>query len=487
VKLSAPIFLACALLLPLAGGCTGDKAGIDSGAGPGDSGSVGTGDLTDLTATFNENVGSVLAVRWTAPADGSSWVEYGLDDSLGLSTPAQATDGGASDVTVLGLKASHSYTVQAFTETSDGTVYSSDPFTVDVPARPEGLPTMNLLAQADSYADSGGFILFTVMQSERSWVGIIDRDGDYVWWYDAGEGVLAPTVELARNGDVLVSTYDNAQKTDIGMLERIAVATGEVTGTRTVLGHHDFAELPDGSFAWIAFDTRTAPINRVDTLVTGDAIVIGPEGATDGTALETVFSTFDFFPPAIVCSHAEEVLAGTEGLDWTHANSLAYDDADDAFFMEMRHLDTLAKIDRQTGEVLWTLGDGGRSAMTGSEERPMAHPHWSHIWDDGMMYFDNGDHRTPQESRVVELAFDQDARTYEEVWSWSPGDGTFSGVMGDARKLPGGDVLTAWAVQGSLRQLEGDEIVWQVDADIGSAVSRVRWIEDIYDTAASLR
>lgn len=465
------------------GGAVGDGGSSDGGADGG-----ATGELTGVAASLDEDVPTVVTVSWEAPEAGSSWVEYGLDGRFDLSTPVVDSSEGQTERVLMGLKANHDYTVRAVTETADGVRMVSEELLVELPARASGLPSLQIMEDAGEFADDGGFILFTVMQNERSWVAIVDREGDYVWWHDGGEGVLAPTVELAADGQgVLFSTYDNGQQVDVGQLHRVDLQTGDKTTTRTVLGHHDFAELPDGSMAWIAFDTRTVDWDGRPTAVTGDAIVEGPEGAVEDTPLDTIWSVFDTLEPEPGCSHTEDLLQGTGGLDWIHANSLMYDEGDDAYYIQLRHIDTFVKVDRATGQVLWTLGEhGGDLRLQGDSERPLAHSHISHVWDGGMVVFDNGDHRGPQRSRIVEFSWDEDAGTYEEVWSYN-GDGSeYVAIMGDARRLPEGSTLTTWASLGSIRQVADDQVVWRADTDIGSAVGRVRWIADLYDVSASL-
>jgi len=55
--------------------------------------------------------------------------------------------------------------------------------------------------------------------------------------------------------------------------------------------------------------------------------------------------------------------------DWTHSNSLAYSTDDGDFLVSMRHQNLAAKVDFQngkgTGDVVWTLGEGGNYALKG--------------------------------------------------------------------------------------------------------------------------
>ena len=45
--------------------------------------------------------------------------------------------------------------------------------------------------------------------------------------------------------------------------------------------------------------------------------------------------------------------------DWTHANTIVFQEKENAVYLNLRHLDRLVKIDYPSGEVLWSMGDGG--------------------------------------------------------------------------------------------------------------------------------
>ena len=197
---------------------------------------------------------------------------------------------------------------------------------------------------------------------------------------------------------------------------------------------------------------------------------------------------FDFFedwdePFSLDCQHQRAPhYVFADSFDYSHCNSLMYDESDDTWLMMCKNLDALFKIDRATGQIIWRAGEGGDFAITGdSEYNAWSHGHMSHFWGDGMVVFDNGYHHDTK-SRVVEYAVDQDARTLELVWSYDDPEGRFVPLLGDGRKLPSGNVLPSWTSLGILKEITRDgDVVWEAEADLGEGLGRVRWIEDLYE------
>jgi hypothetical protein len=160
--------------------------------------------------------------------------------------------------------------------------------------------------------------------------------------------------------------------------------------------------------------------------------------------------------------------------EWSHANSLVWQEAEQAYYVHVRYWDALLRIGAD-GTLDWTLG-GLHSDFTGVADLPL-HGHLSDAWEDGVLVFDNGDHGDPEVSRVVEYRLDADARTFEEVWSVPEPEGRHATFLGDARKLPGGNVLVAWSPYGLLQEITPDgDVVWEATTE--HVVGRVQLVPD---------
>jgi hypothetical protein len=437
-----------------------------------------------LSATLevNERVPTVVSLSWTSPVAAQSWVEYGLDGELDQSTPLSDSCNTLHEVPVLGLKAGRSYSFRPVSLTPNGTRLEGKTRTLDLDAEPEGLPGFEITWPEPGQEEPGGFVLTSTLGVDNGWVVILDRDGDPVWFHKA-DGALSITTTLSGRDhkSILHSQYDVQQRTDVGGTVRMSLVDGESQLTPTHLAHHDFVELPDGQLAWIQLELGTAEIDGETAWVAGDRIVEAPEGSDPGEG-HTIFSFLeDYTDPAPGCDHFYADAFGTGAYDWVHANSLMYDDNEGSYYLMSKNLDAVFKIDRSSGQLLWQLGGEESTLELVGEGRPFTHAHMSHRWGDHLLVFDNGYHQYPSRSRVVEYLVDEESGSYEQIWEYSDPSDRFVQLLGDARRLPGGNTLVSWSTAGLITEIspEGD-LVWQAEAELGYSTGRVSWFQDLY-------
>ena len=232
-------------------------------------------------------------------------------------------------------------------------------------------------------------------------------------------------------------------------------------------------ELDGGELAWLAWDIREVPwAGGVPTSVLADRLMVG-DGAGEP---RTVLSFFDDRgPPYVPCSHGllRDDRLGVEVREWTHGNSVMWLEDSDDLLIVARLIDAVLRVDRQSGEVLWQMG--GRDATLDYADPSLAfsHGHASDAWEDGFLVFDNGSHRDPPASRVVEYAVDgETARA-----TWIHDDPRFVEFLGDARRLPSDDVLIAWSPLGVVEEVtRAHEVVWRLTFPTDVIAGRVRWL-----------
>jgi len=424
----------------------------------------------------------VVTLSWTSDEPGTSFAEFGLDGALDMASPQTESAGTEHSALLLGMKAGRSYSFRAVTITESGQRLEGAVGTVEIDDPPADLARFTVSSHDEAQAQPGGYIMTSLLGVDNGWVVILDRDADYVWYHKADGGLSITTTQPGLDGaSILHSQYDASQEIDVAGTVRIAVDGSYETLTSTVLGHHDFDELPDGTIAWISIDMGTAVIEDKEYSIAGDCILEGIEGSDDPEAAAQVFSYMDdYHDPWPSCDHFWALAYETGGWDWVHANSLMYDEDDDAYHIMAKNLDHILKVDRATGEVLWEIG-GAHSTFELTSGTPWSHGHMSQIWDDGFMVFDNAYHADPTVSRVVEYAYDEGAQTYEQVWEHLDPGGNFIQLLGDVRKLPNGNYLNSWTSLGKLDEVTADEVVvWQAEAELGNTTGRIHWIEDLY-------
>ncbi len=136
---------------------------------------------------------------------------------------------------------------------------------------------------------------------------------------------------------------------------------------------------------------------------------------------------------------------------WGGANDLTSSPDGSTFLISFRILDTVALVDRSTGEMTWKWGPGN-----------ISHQHHPTYLDNGnVLLLDNGSHRRGLSySRVIEV----NPSTSEIVWEYQglPRVSFFTHFTGGAQRLPNGNTLITEGLTGRLFEVTpGNEIVWE--------------------------
>jgi len=147
---------------------------------------------------------------------------------------------------------------------------------------------------------------------------------------------------------------------------------------------------------------------------------------------------------------------------WGYANSIAVFPNGD-ILISMRHFNTIARIDKKTGDIIWRWGP----------EHLLGHPHCVSVLENGnVLCFDNGLHRKwkkvgdPIEvgtafeaSRVVEV----DTKSGNIVWEWvHPQHLMYTNICGSAQRLPNGNTLICESKAGIFYEVTHEkEVVWK--------------------------
>ncbi|NCG22194.1 MAG: hypothetical protein GWP91_24525, partial [Rhodobacterales bacterium] len=412
----------------------------------------------------------MLTVSWSTDEPGVSWVEYGLDGPK-LSTPKTAS-GTQHELVVLGLKANQATNVQAFTQTEEGLI-TSEVRTVTPGDVPDWFSEVDLTTYDTETSQMGdGYLLMSISKALGGFEGVgsavvvMDGDGDYVWWHevDAGKGSMSATF---HNGSLMWDEYDAAVLGDLATFVTLDLAaTQPLVRQRIPQGHHMATPISSDEIAWIARDIHNieGPNGAILDIQT-DRI---REASIDQTETpDEVFSLFAAYDGMFhyPCTHTliSQARYGYENLfEWTHSNSLVYLPDQSAYFMNSRWTDTVWKVDRSSGALLWQMG-GPNSDFTGPDGESLwdgvqasslwSHGHFSHLWDGGLVMFDNGNHHSPPASGIVEVAFDENTMVAEEVFRYTDPEGRSMNAVGDVRKLSGGNYLISWSTWGVVNEV----------------------------------
>ncbi len=317
--------------------------------------------------------------------------------------------------------------------------------------RPQGV----VVHRADAVAP--GLTMMTVHRGGRAF--LLDETGKLVH-----EWVLPTKVwghaQLLKDGSILVAAIDEDTPTLLYLSwdSKVLFRVGDIEF------HHDADQREDGRltaliFSWNSLPEFTQGDDEVE--VRDDSLVVLDE---KGTVLE-VHSMLQMLSsdPDVFTFKEVEIRPGDgkkrkDQLDLLHANSIYWMREHDAkkhplfavgnVLVSMRHQDAMAIVRPETGQVLWSWGQGELSG-----------PHDATVLANGnLMIFDNG--LAHRRSRVVEV----DPDTKEIVWEWqapNPQD-IFTIARGSSQRLNNGNTLLLNSDSGHALEVTTEgEVVWE--------------------------
>lgn len=466
-------------------------------------------DLFDVAAEVDPDHPNVVHVTWATRKEVSGWVEFGLTEDFGQSSPPDA-ETREHDQLMLGLKSGHTYFWRVANQVGDEVVYS-ETATVDVPDVLEGLPAMTLTVNEPD-ADMHGRYLMVIGASADNvlynpgssfFIAIIDGDGEYVWYHmiDGGFGTNGAYPFSDGQSIYWLQNPIIRQEQD-GEIHRMSLDGTEYPSSLAVTAHHAATEIPGEQFAHLG--RQFFPFEPTGAQST-DRVMIVDAGDPEGESSTELFSYFDdwwggsfeyyWLDP---CSESFQSAFGYEPLcEMSHSNSLAYVESQDALYAYARHMDTMLKIDRTTGELQWIMGgpkseftfpDGTPVQPTPAQPRLWSGGHYSQVFEDGLVMFDNGLSYEPQISSILEIKWDEDARTVEEVFRFPDPAGGFTDPLGDAKRLASGHYVGAWMTLSKINEVDparfdpqepGEAIVWEMRSS--AVYRRIHMFTDLYD------
>ncbi|MFH1532716.1 MAG: aryl-sulfate sulfotransferase [Pseudomonadota bacterium] len=419
------LWLGSLAALVLFSSCTNDSGG----GGEDTSVPVDTvaGDTTPLVVsalTASPTPGNTLAARvlWStdAPAStaldldcGEGWIHHLEADGLRTT----------HEVFLMGLWDGAGCTVEVTSVTADG-VEGGGSVQFTAGPLPALLPPLDLQLH-DAGNMQPGWTLFNLSNHYDKvplLLAFVDEEGRYRWYHQratASSGA-ATSVGVLDEGLLVGGTFDSGR-----IWPALIDWEGAVLWEREIDMHHDLHPVDNGTWLWLGH-AEACP-NDI------------PNGGTvnryDRDADETPWSW----------SFCEHTLPDPIVKDWDHLNAVLPFPGEDALLISAKNQYAVFKIDPGTGAVLWRLGKDGDFTRTDGDEHAFTNQHAPEfVADDGLLVFDNGVDGWRETSGAVQVRFDEDAMTYEVVWSWYPDPPIYAPIWGDADRLENGNTLVTF-------------------------------------------
>jgi len=431
----------------------------------------------DVTAELTA-VGTVVRVRWSASEAVAAQVMYAEeDDTAWRTTPVGAASSGA-EALLLGLHPDRPVTLRVTAEI-DGEPWCSDAVEIRTGALPSDLPATQVVIN-DTERAARGYHAVAVIREQMRYATILDADGEFVWAYPSRELFRAT---LSRDGTAMLTNAPAPSWETAGAIERIPLDGSTPTRLSATGIHTDFVELPDGTLASLGWTVRPFADGTRELL--GDTIV---ELHPDGTST-TIFDLFDYVVPDLSTTYDPVSVNGnaTSVEDWSHLNSITYDEASDAYLVTGTYNDSVLRVDRATGSLSWTLTDDPADSdwEMRSSEREIQMPHSVQLVDDDTLLVFNrgefGDVDSPAPCAFVsEIDLDAAAGTAQPRWHHASNPCVTVPFLGQARRIDATNTVVNWTSAGRITQLDGDEPVLQIDLGLGSAFGSGEWVESLY-------
>ncbi len=424
------------------------------------------GDDTDLAPAVPRNVAvqvslnvpTVVSVSWATDQASTGYVEYGPTPDMAFSTPMQPL-GTQHRANLLGLTPGSVYYYRVVTWMGHNAGASAQG-TVQTGTLPLALPTFT--AQG---TDQTQLIVTSLVG--QSTVAVLNPFGQVVWALNDAKGLDVYRALPSIDGASMLYNVVGAPgaPADNSALVRAALdGSSEVVLPYPRLGI-DFVERADGTLAAIAVDER----DFQGTLRRGDKIV---EFAPDGTTTD-VWSTWDCFDPATVPG-------GAVPPAWTTANALDFVESEQAYYVGLRDLGSIVKVDRATRACQWVLGTAGATLAFAEGAEPFSQPSQFHVFNSGgkphVLLFDgNGVGGVP---RVLEYELDVTQQTATMVLNLPAPAGLAGAVLGEPQRISGATFVN-WSA-GHMQRFDRDGLpLWQLSAD-GVVFGYYTMVDNLY-------
>ena len=400
-------------------------------------------------------------VRWSTAEPASSWVELGPvgEPALRVGSDSLSTE---HEVVVVGMWPDDAFELLAVSTTQDGDELRSEPMGFETGSLPEPWLTGELSVNQTDAVQPGWTIANIFIAAVSPVVAVmLDEQGRTTWYHihDGEDGAADIQVSwIDQTRELLVGPHvaPEERSFQISLTGEISWQGPEQTGSPGHLNiqdgqlHHVLTRLSNGDTLSVRSSIRDVDGDEVQ----GDVVVQLSWDNQEVWSWDT-FEHIEYSPESVYM-----------GLWWTHVNSVDVDLDQDVAYVNSWVQGQLWKVDRSSGEILWTLGEQGDFAADPHHDDPwFAYAHsFDAIGPGRFLVYDNGSMQRAR-TRVLEYQLDEDTMQAEIVWEWPPEGHSldwFTVATGDVDLLDNGNRLIT-AETTLLEVSEAGDLVWRFD------------------------
>ena len=185
---------------------------------------------------------------------------------------------------------------------------------------------------------------------------------------------------------------------------------------------------------------------------------------------------------------------GNPNFDWTHSNSVYFDEEEGIVYASIRNLSRIVAIDYSTKDILWHVGDADfMENIFFEDDFGFSHQHSAQITENkNLLFFDNGRFNEPELSRCAEIEIDELNQNATLVWEYVLPESMLTLSRGECDRLSNGSTLISVGRTGNVLEVNnGDEIVWHLnvtnDNGVETTIYRSERIPNLYPNIFSFK
>lgn len=283
---------------------------------------------------------------------------------------------------------------------------------------------------------------------------VIDPRGNIRWFYQHGDAPdMRGDIDVRTDPEgILIGGTNLHEKEDL--VRPALVGWNQKVLWKGKLGnHHHIHRRENGNFIFLVDESRDIGKNGVGRVVSCNIIEFDPEK----NVKVWIWRLLDHVTPKV------------DRFDWAHCNTIEEGPEGNALYLSARNLNSIFKIDRNSGEIVWRLGEDGDFEM--DKEDMFYHQHSPELQPNGnILIYDNGTGRPSGEySRALELSIEENNMVAKSVWEWGKELDLFTPIWGDADRLENGNTLITFGTRTHPEQsriievTDEGEVVWDVE------------------------
>ena len=185
---------------------------------------------------------------------------------------------------------------------------------------------------------------------------------------------------------------------------------------------------------------------------------------------------------------------GNPSFDWTHSNSVYFDEEEGIVYVSIRNLSRIIAIDYSTKDILWHIGNSEFMENIFFENNfGFSHQHSAQITENkNLLFFDNGRFNNPELSRCVEIEIDALNQNATLVWEYVLPESMLTLSRGECDRLLNGNTLISVGRTGNVLEINNeDEVIWHLnvtnDNGVETTIYRSERIPNLYPNIFSFK